>query len=160
MEDLSKIANAFKLWQFSLFGSFCLLSLGFTGDIPFSQESLNAGQENMAIFVGVVFFIATCVLKYLPPPEARGRKKDENGGTISYAQKALCTQIAEWTSFDDASDMYTSDHDLEEDALKRKNTELRIELGKKQGLLMSKDEGGINFVKYRYTDDRTRVVTK
>lgn len=67
--DIAKIASMFKLWQFSLFASFCLLSLGFTGDIPFSEETLNEGQENMAILVGVVFFIATCVLKYIPPPE-------------------------------------------------------------------------------------------
>ena len=160
MEDVAKYANMFKLWQFSLFASFCLLSLGFTGDIPFSTESLNDGQENMAIFVGVVFFMATCGLKYLPPPEIRQRKSHPKVA-ISPTQIGLVSRFADWTDFDVAARERTPDHKLPKAALETKNTELRIELATLQGIVMRRvSEDGTHQVKYRNGDATTWIPSR
>ena len=156
-EVFAKYANMFKLWQFSVFGSFCLLSLGFTGDIPFSTESLNGGQENMAIFVGVVFFVATCVLKYLPPPEIRQRSNRPNVA-ISPTQMGLVSRFTDWTDFDVAALEVTPDHKLTKLKLEVKNTELRIELATLQGIIMRRVvEDGTHQVKYRNGESTTWV---
>ena len=155
MDEVAKYANMFKLWQFSLFASFCLLSLGFTGDIPFSEETLNAGQENMAIFIGVVFFAATCGLRYLPPPETRQRK-NRPSVAISPTQIGLASRFTDWTNFDDAALEVTPDHKLTKLKLEVKNTELRIELGTLQGIIMRRvTEDGTHQVKYRNGDSTT-----
>ena len=159
-EAFAKYASMFKLWQFSLFGSFCLLSLGFTGDIPFSEETLNAGQENMAIFVGVVFFVATCGLKYLPPPEIR-RRKDRPNVAISPTQMGLVSRFTDWTDFDVAAKEKTPDGRLSKADLEVKNTELRIELATLQGIVMRRvAPDGTHQVKYRNGDSTTWVPSK
>ena len=156
MEDVAKYANMFKLWQFSLFGSFCLLSLGFTGDIPFSTESLNDGQENMAILVGLVFFVATCGLKYLPPPEIRQRKSHPKVA-ISPTQIGLVSRFTDWIDFDVAARERTPDHKLSKSDLETKNTELRIELATLQGIVMRRvAKDGTHQVKYRNGDTSWR----
>ena len=160
MDDVAKYANMFKLWQFSLFASFCLLSLGFTGDIPFSTETLNSGQENMAIFVGMVFFVGTCVLKYLPPPEIRQRK-DRPNVAISPTQMGLVLRFQEWTDFNVAALEATPDHKLSKLKLEVKNTELRIELATLQGIVMRRVQpDGTHQVKYRNGDSTTWVPSK
>ena len=157
MDRAIEFANAFKLWQFSLFASFCLLSLGFTGDIPFSTESLNDGQENMAILVGLVFFVATCGLKYLPPPEIRQRKSYPKVA-ISPTQIGLVSRFADWTDFDVAARERTPDHKLSKSELETKNTELRIELATLQGIVMRRvTEDGTHQVKYRNGDTTTWI---
>ncbi len=73
MEILSKL----HIWQFALVMSVILLYLGFTGDIPFTDDDLRDGKGTLAIIVGVGFFIAACALRYIPPPTIAPLKEEE-----------------------------------------------------------------------------------
>ncbi len=156
--DIIALLDKFKLWQFTLLMSIVLLSLGFTGQslIP-GDEIVLAGKENMAIAVGVVCLILTCILKYLPPPESRSRGERPTIA-ISSTQTALAASLQDWTTFAEAAQRTTADHKLPVARLRTKNTELRLELATLQGLLMRDVDGdGNHLVKYRYSDETTYV---
>ena len=156
-DQVTELFSKLYLWQFSLIVSLALLSLGFTGNLPFSEQELNDGQENMAIFVAVVFFIATCVLKYMPPPETRQRSNRGPSVAISPTQIGLISRFTDWTNFEDAALEVTPDHKLSKAALEVKNTELRIELGTLQGIAMRQvTDKGVHQVKYRNGGDATQ----
>ena len=98
-------------------------------------------------------------LRYLPPPEARGRHGDRPAISISPTQTGLASRFTEWTDFSEAAETTTSDHDLNKADLQRKNTELRLELATVQGLIMRRvTDDGVHQVKYRYTEDATTYV--
>ena len=143
------LLDKLKLWQFTLLLSVFLGVLGFTGN--FGDENILAGKEDMAIYGFFGLLAVTILLRYLPPPDRRdnGRPKQ----AISPTQTALCSQVTEWTEFGQAAELKTPDHKLNLAALKRKNTELRLELGTLQGLLVRQvDESGKHLLKYRWAN--------
>ena len=63
LETLIAQLTKVHLWQISVTVSLLLLSLGFTGSIPFLDVDLTVGQEYLAIDTGVTFFFMGVVLK-------------------------------------------------------------------------------------------------
>ena len=141
------------LWQFSLLVSLALMALGFTGDIPFTDVALREGKETMAILAGVAFFGLTVVLRYIPVPDARRRNGNRSRVAIHQTQIALISRFSDWTDFDEAAQVVTSDYDLTEAELRVKNTELRIELATHQGIAMRQvTSEGTHQIKWRPED--------
>ena len=65
MNDLFKIFNKLRLWQISIVISILLLTLTFTGGVPFTDINLREGESNQAISGGVVFFLLGVILKLI-----------------------------------------------------------------------------------------------
>ena len=157
MDKVIELANSLKLWQFSLLVSITLLLLGFTGGVPFTELELRDGEGQAAIIAGVVFFIATCVLKYIPPPEVRHRVSRPSVA-ISPTQIGLISRFADWIDFDAAAKEKTPDSKLPKAQLEIKNTQLRIELATLQGIAMRRVTAeGVHQVKYRNGESTTWV---
>ncbi len=69
LEQILAILNKVRLWHVSLFFALVLLGFGFTGRSVVSENEIIEGKEELAIIMGVVFFVATLLLRYFPPPE-------------------------------------------------------------------------------------------
>lgn len=156
MFDIQAILEKLFLWQLTLIMAVSMLALGFTGQGIFGEADILKGKENLAIIGGFGMMAVTVLLRYLPPPQRRGEDNSRPHVAISPTQTALCAQIVDWTLFDEAANLRTADWELNKDELRIKNTEIRLELGTVQGLLMRKvDESGKHLVMYRYADERT-----
>lgn len=143
------ILERLKLWQLLLVLSVLLAALGFTGTGVFGSADIIEGKENYAIIGAFLLLVFAVLLRYIPPRETRIRERSQV--TISASQVALCAQIVEWTSFVSAAELHTTDGDLKLKELRIKNTQLRLELGTAQGLLMRRvTNDGVHEVKYRY----------
>ena len=155
--DWVALLEKLKLWQFTLLLSVFLGALGFTGKGLLGAENVLEGKENMAIFGFFSLLSVSILLRYLPPPERRGGDRPQMA--ISPTQTALCSQITEWTPFEEAAEINTLDNKLQLAELKRKNTELRLELATLQGLLVRQVDGnGKHLVKYRWASDDTTFI--
>ena len=63
LEQLIGLLDKISLWQLSITVSLLLLTLGFTGSIPFLDVDLTVGQEYLAIDTAMTFFFMGVVLK-------------------------------------------------------------------------------------------------
>ena len=84
--DWVKLLDKLKLWQFTLFLSICLGTLGFTGEWVLTKDSILDGKEDTAIVGFFVLLAVSILLRYLPPPE---RRHNGNRDGLSYAEQII-----------------------------------------------------------------------
>ena len=65
--NLKELLESVKLWHVSMFIATCLLLLGATGEIPFTDMKLSQGLEDRAIRGGIIFYLFAIVFIYMPP---------------------------------------------------------------------------------------------
>lgn len=65
LDQLIAITSKLCLWQISIIVGIVLLTLGFTGEIPYTEIDLRAGRSVMAIKAGVFFFVIGVTVKLL-----------------------------------------------------------------------------------------------
>lgn len=112
MDQILRLTSKLYLWQFSLAISIALLFMGFTGDTAFTDAQVIEGKESLAIFVGVVFFVATCVLKYMPPPEAGPPSPIIETPNMDVVERILGHEGFESKPYQDSLSIWTIGHGL------------------------------------------------
>ena len=157
MNEVIAMLDKLHMWQVTMVMSVALLILGFTGE-GVTGFHIIEGKEDWAIVAGLAFMGISVLLRYLPPPNRRTASSDRPRVAISAQQMALCSSFTEWTDFSDASQAVVPDNKLPLKELRKKNVELRLELGTLQGLLKRRvSDAGNHQVCYRY-DDTTGFV--
>ena len=73
MNAFTSLFGRFYLWQICIAISIILLGLGFTGQSMVAGYEIIEGKENLAIGVGVCFFILGCVFRLVPMPASKDK---------------------------------------------------------------------------------------
>lgn len=92
--SLTSLLSKIYLWQVAVIIAIALLSLGFTGEVFFTEEKLREGKGTLAIYFGAMFFVLACILRYIPPPERTLMTNAERLDRIEVALKQLLIWLA------------------------------------------------------------------
>ncbi len=60
-----KVVRSLYLWQISILVAIFLLFLGFTGSIPYTDITIEAGHSDQAIVGGALFFLLSVNIKLM-----------------------------------------------------------------------------------------------
>ena len=138
-----KFLEKLKLWQLVFVMSAVGLAAGFTGE--FYDYQLIPGKENLAIYVGLGGIVLAVVLRMIPSPET----STTGYQNTSPLQVGFASQFTEWTSFEAACLVPTSDWELDDEEQLEKLNQLRIELASYQGLFERKIVAGRHFIRFK-----------
>ncbi len=76
IDSIITLLNKLYLWQISAVISVFSLGFGFTGKGLLTGMEIQPGMENVAIGVGIFFFILACILRFIPVPPKKEDKED------------------------------------------------------------------------------------